>query len=73
VQEKPLAALATERGAKAPGVIVSQEAESGSCGPSILPARHGEDNGHGTAQETETWMDTSVSDMPRSLRWFTES
>jgi hypothetical protein len=71
-QGKPHAPLATERGMKVPGVAVCQAAKSEE-GPSMLQARHADRNEHGTAQETEVWMDASVLDIPRQLRLFSES
>ncbi len=62
----------TERVAKATGVVVSQDAESKE-GPSILSARYGDRNGHGTAQDVRLGMAEHASDMPRQLRLFTES
>jgi putative transposase len=58
-QEKPPTPLATEREEKSSGVVVCQEAKSEE-GPSIAPARHADDNGHGTAPRGEyAWMDAS--------------
>jgi putative transposase len=71
-QEKPPTPLETERVAKATGVVVSQDAESKE-GPSILSARYGDRNGHGTAQDVRLGMAEHASDMPRQLRLFTES
>jgi len=67
-KEKPPAPLATERVSKDTGVALCQDAESGSCGPSILSARHTESNGHGTAQETAGMDGCAVSDIPPPLR-----
>jgi IS605 OrfB family transposase len=53
------APLATEREEKSSGVVVCQEAKSEE-GPSIAPARHADDNGHGSAPRGEyAWMDAS--------------
>jgi hypothetical protein len=71
-QEKPPNPLGTERSVKTEGVFLSQDAESKE-GSSILLARHGENYEHGTAQETEAWMDVSVSDIPHPLRFPCES
>jgi len=71
-QEKPPTPLGTERSVKTEGVLLSQDAENKE-GPSILLVRHGENYEHGTAQETEAWMDASVSDIPRPLRFPCES
>jgi putative transposase len=68
-QEKP--PLATERGAKAPGVAVSQDAESNQE-PSSSLVRHGNDNGHGTAQDAASGMADLASDIPTQLRLFCE-
>ncbi len=70
-QEKPPTPLATERGAKAPGVAVSQDAESNQE-PSISLVRHGDSNGHGTAQAMSSGMAERIADMPRQLRLFNE-
>jgi putative transposase len=70
-QEKPPTPLSTERVAKARGVVVSQEAKSKE-GPSILPARHGDSNEHGTAQDVSLRMVEHISDIPRQLRLFNE-
>lgn len=67
-QEKPRTPLARqERSVKAEGVVASQEVESRPV-PSMQTARHGSDNGHGTAHETEVWMETTVSPIPPQLR-----
>jgi hypothetical protein len=67
-QEKPPTPLATERVSKETGVSVSQDAESASCGPSILCARHGGAHEHGTAQESRDTDGCPLSDMPPPLR-----
>jgi len=72
VQGKPPTPLATERVAKATGVLLSQDAES-KPGPSFLLARHGENHEHGTAQGVWLGMAEHTSDIPRQLRLFTES
>ena len=61
----------TGRPAKAGGVALSQDAQS-QKGPSILAARHGDHNGHGTAHEGTTGMADAPSGIPRPLRPFTE-
>jgi len=71
IQEKPPTPLATERVAKATGVVVSQDVESTSR-PSTDVARHGDGNGHGTAQDVLHGMAEHISDMPRQLRLFNE-
>ncbi len=63
-QEKPPTPLATERGTKVPGVVVSQDAKSKE-GPSFRPAWHGDDNEHGTAQGVWLGMAEHTSDVPR--------
>jgi IS605 OrfB family transposase len=67
-QEKPPPPLFPEREPKGSGVVVSQDAENGSCGPSLLSARHGEDNAPGTAHESKRTDGSSLSDMPPPLR-----
>jgi hypothetical protein len=67
-QEKPLTPLATERASKDAGVVVSQDAQSETCGPSLLLARHGDANEQGTAQERVGTDGCSLSDMPPPLR-----
>jgi putative transposase len=72
VQEKPQARLPrASRVMKATGVVVSQSAQSEGQ-PSIVQARHGDRNGHGTAQEGTFKMDECPSSMPTQLRLFTE-
>ncbi len=71
-QEKPPTPLATERGTKVPGAVVSQDAK-GKEGPSIRSAWHGDDNEHGTAQGVWLGMAEHTSDIPRQLRLFNES
>jgi transposase len=71
IQGKPPTPLATERGAKAPGVAVSQDAESNSR-PSTDFTWHGDGNGHGIAQDVLCGMAEHTSDMPRQLRLFNE-
>jgi putative transposase len=71
-QEKPPTPLATERGTKVPGVVVSQDAKSKE-GPSLRSAWHGDDNEHGTAQGVWLGMAEHTSDVPRQLRVFNES
>jgi putative transposase len=71
IQEKPPTPLATERVAKATGVVVSQVVESTSR-PYTDVARHGDGNGHGTAQDLVHGMAEHISDMPRQLRLFNE-
>lgn len=72
-QEKPHAPLlhAAERPAKAGGVVRSQDAERGGR-PSTNPARHGQDNGHGTAQDGVYGMAHTPSGIPSQLRLFVE-
>jgi len=67
-QEKPQAPLFAERGEKSPGVVSSQDVKS-KRGPSILPARHGDNNEHGTAQDGLLRMDEHPSDIPCQLRF----
>ena len=66
-QGKPPTPLATERVAKATGVAVCQDAKSEE-GPSILPARHADDNEHGTAQKVLLGMAKHTFDIPPPLR-----
>jgi putative transposase len=71
-QEKPQAPLLRQEWVvKATGVSRSQVAKSQSQ-PSTDQARHGEGNEHGTAQETDTGMEASVSSIPHPLRLFNE-
>jgi IS605 OrfB family transposase len=66
-QEKPPTPLVTEREEQSSGVVVCQEVKSKEQ-PSIVPARHADDNGHGTAQG-RTRMDGCVlSAFPPPLR-----
>jgi putative transposase len=66
-QEKPPTPLVTEREEKSSGGIVCQEVKSKEQ-PSIAPARHADDTGHGTAQG-RTRMDGCVlSAFPPPLR-----
>jgi hypothetical protein len=67
-QEKPLTPLIVERASKDVGVVLSQDATNGSCGPSILCERHGEHNAQGTAQERPDVDGRPLSDMPPPLR-----
>ncbi len=66
-QEKPLTPLATERVSKDTGVVCSHEAK-GEEGPSILLARHGVSNEHGTAQDVLLGMARQTSAIPHPLR-----
>ncbi len=66
-QEKPHAPLATERIAKAVGVVVCQDAK-GEEGPSILQARHADGHEHGTAHDVWLGMAEHTSDIPHPLR-----
>ena len=71
-QEKPHTPRPrVERGSKDSGVASSQDAES-EAGPSMLPARHGASNGHGTAHEAGGWMEPPTSPIPHPLRLFSE-
>jgi putative transposase len=67
-KEKPPTPLHTERESKDSGVGVSQEPETEVVGHSSLSERHGNTNGHGTAQETGSRDGCSVSDMSHPLR-----
>jgi IS605 OrfB family transposase len=71
-QEKPPTPLLAERGVKAPGVEVCQDAKSEE-GPSLLQARHADSNEQGTAQDVFPGMAEHTSDIPRQLRLFNES
>ncbi len=66
-QGKPQAPLRAERGSKDAGVAISQEAKREE-GPSIPQARHGDGNGHGTAQGRRRRMGTPLSAIPHQLR-----
>lgn len=68
-QEKPRTPLSSEREreSKDSGVLISQEAE-GELTPSLSLIRHGDEYGHGTAHETDVWMEMSVSPIPLQLR-----
>jgi len=71
-QEKPHTSLSrAERPAKAGGVVVSQDAQRKKK-PSISQARHGDHNGHGTAQDPSAGMAAGGSDIPTQLRLFNE-
>lgn len=70
--EKPPTLLVRERVEKSTGVEVCQDATR-EQEPSILQARHADSNEHGTAHERKAWMDASLSDIPRQLRFPFES
>lgn len=72
VQEKPLAPLAIEREEKSSGVGHSQDAKSKDR-PSTDHARHGEVNGHGTAQEQKSMDGCAVPRFSSSTTVYTES
>jgi hypothetical protein len=72
LQEKPPTPLVTERESKDSGVVFSQDAKN-EQGPSLLLARHGEHNAHGTAHEVWPGMAMPTSDIPCQLRLFNES
>jgi putative transposase len=67
-QEKPPTPRLAERASKDTGVVLSQDAENGSCRPSILSERYGEHNAPGTAQERQDTDGCLLSDMPPPLR-----
>ena len=67
-QGKPPTSLGTERVEKSTGVVICQEAKSKE-GPSILPARHADDNEHGTAHDVGLGMAKHTSDIPHPLRF----
>jgi len=66
-QGKPPTPLAIERVEKSTSVIVCQDAK-GEEGPSIPPARHGDDNEHGTAHAVWLGMAERIADIPHPLR-----
>jgi ribosomal protein S27AE len=68
MQEKPPTPRASERVSKETGVVVSQDAESETSGPSTLLARHRDGNAPGTAHEPVDRDGGSGSDMPPPLR-----
>lgn len=66
-QEKPPTPLLAKREPKGSGVGISQDAKSRKK-PSISQARHGDNNEHGTAQETGMRMVEPVPDIAHQLR-----
>jgi IS605 OrfB family transposase len=56
------------RGERSPGVVIPQDAESVGTQPSTGVARHGDCNGHGTAQEQGSRMVEPTRDIPCQLR-----
>jgi putative transposase len=68
LKEKPQAPVRRAgRESKDSGVVLSQDAKSESR-PSPDDARHGDGNGHGTAQERRRRMGTPLSAIPHQLR-----
>jgi IS605 OrfB family transposase len=72
-KEKPHAlAQRAKRESKDSGVALSQDAKRETRPSTDLGMRHGDDNGHGTAQEGTLRMDEHPSDIPTQLRLFNE-
>jgi hypothetical protein len=73
LKEKPHAPVRhAGRVSKVTGVALPQEAKR-EPRPSTDLARHGDRNGHGTAQEGTLRMDERLSDIPCHLRFSCES
>jgi transposase len=71
-KEKPLTAVRRAgRVSKESGVALPQDAKR-ECRPSTDMARHGDGNGHGTAQEGTLRMEKRPCDIPPQLRLFCE-
>jgi hypothetical protein len=71
-KEKPHTAVRRAgRVEQSTGVVLSQEAQSKGR-PSSDHARHGESNGHGTAQRSRRRMGTAPPSIPPQLRLFNE-
>jgi putative transposase len=56
------------RGERSPGVVIPQGAKGVESQPSTGSVRHGDHNGHGTAQEQGSRMVEPVRDIPCQLR-----
>jgi hypothetical protein len=72
-KEKPHALAQRAKGEpEGSGVVLSQDAKRERRPSTDLGMRHGERNGHGTAQEGTLRMDERPSDIPTQLRLFNE-